>query len=138
MTDWDGSAGPAAEDGASPPDTAAAETQGADAWAVDEGPDARADGGDDVEPQAHDAGDGVEPQAAADGPDPEPEPDATPDATPGADPRIAVALSRLDDLGETPAAEHVEVYEDVHAVLQDALAEAARGSEQGQPGGPRQ
>ena len=48
----------------------------------------------------------------------------------GADPRIAAAVARLDALGEAPPAEHVEVYEDVHRVLQDALADAARGDQQ--------
>lgn len=58
-----------------------------------------------------------------------------------ADPRVAAAVSRLDELGDTPPTEHVEVYEDVHRVLQDALADAARpqeAAEQGQPGGPPQ
>ena len=41
------------------------------------------------------------------------------------DPRIAAAVARLDGLTDTPPAEHVEVYEDVHRVLQDALADAA-------------
>ena len=53
----------------------------------------------------------------------------------GADPRVAAAVARLDELGDAPPAEHVEVYEDVHRVLQDALADAARPQE---PAGPRQ
>ncbi len=59
----------------------------------------------------------------------------------GADPRVAAAVARLDELGDTPPAEHVEVYEDVHRVLQDALADAARpqeAAEQERPGGPQQ
>jgi hypothetical protein len=47
------------------------------------------------------------------------------------DPRIAAAVARLDGLTDTPLVEHVEVYEDVHRVLQDALADAAVSSETG-------
>ena len=47
------------------------------------------------------------------------------------DPRIAAAVARLDGLTDTPPVEHVEVYEDVHRVLQDALADAAVTSETG-------
>lgn len=50
------------------------------------------------------------------------------------DPRIAEALERLEGLADRPPAEHVEVYEDVHRVLQETLAEAQRDS--GQSGGP--
>jgi hypothetical protein len=70
---------------------------------------------------------------------PEDQPDDQPDDLPvsraevtasdGADPRVAAAVARLDELGDTPPAEHVEVYEDVHRVLQDALADAARPQE---------
>ena len=71
---------------------------------------------------------------------------ATVTAGDAADPRIAAAVARLDGLGDTPPAEHVEVYEDVHRALQDALADAARGdgsgsdgsAAQGHPGGSRQ
>lgn len=85
-----------------------------------------------------DGGDG-----AADAPDPAEAPADEPVGThergdDDADPRIAAAVARLDALGDSPPAEHVEVYEDVHRVLQDALADAARGGEQGQPGGPGQ
>jgi hypothetical protein len=52
------------------------------------------------------------------------------------DPRIAAAVARLDGLTETAPAEHVEVYEDVHRVLQDALADAAVTSETGDQGEP--
>ena len=55
----------------------------------------------------------------------------------GGDPRVAAAVARLDSLGDTPPAEHVEVYEDVHRALQDSLADAARDSEPGQPGEAR-
>ena len=47
------------------------------------------------------------------------------------DPRIAAAVARLDGLTGTPPVEHIEVYEDVHRVLQDALADAALTSESG-------
>ena len=50
------------------------------------------------------------------------------------DPRIAEAVARLDGLTDTPLVEHVEVYEDVHRVLQDALADAAVSSETGDTG----
>ncbi len=50
-----------------------------------------------------------------------------PDLPVGADPRVAAAVERLDTLGELPVAEHVEVYEDVHRVLQESLAEAQDG-----------
>ena len=43
-----------------------------------------------------------------------------------ADPRIAAAVARLDRLGDQPPAEHVEVYEEVHGVLQESLADATR------------
>ena len=42
----------------------------------------------------------------------------------GHDPRIAAAVERLEALAERPPAEHVEVYDEVHSVLQEALAEA--------------
>ena len=41
---------------------------------------------------------------------------------------VATAVARLDSLADLPPAEHVEVYEDVHRVLQDALADAAHES----------
>jgi hypothetical protein len=53
------------------------------------------------------------------------------DAADVRDPRIAAAVARLDGLTDTPPVEHVEVYEDVHRVLQDALADAALTSESG-------
>jgi hypothetical protein len=54
-----------------------------------------------------------------------------PDVEDVRDPRIAAAVARLDGLTDTPLVEHVEVYEDVHRVLQDALADAAVSSETG-------
>jgi len=41
-----------------------------------------------------------------------------------ADPAVAAALARFDGLGERPPDEHVEVYDEVHQVLQRSLAEA--------------
>ncbi|HEU4910298.1 MAG TPA: hypothetical protein VFV76_00200 [Actinomycetes bacterium] len=41
------------------------------------------------------------------------------------DPAVAAALERLEGLADRPVAEHAEVYEDVHRVLQQSLAEAA-------------
>ena len=41
---------------------------------------------------------------------------------------VATAVARLDSLADLPPAEHVEVYEDVHRVLQEALADAAHDS----------
>ena len=46
-------------------------------------------------------------------------------------PAIVAAVDRLGGLAALPPVEHVEVYEDVHAVLQDALAAAARPAPQG-------
>ena len=46
-----------------------------------------------------------------------------------ADPRIAAAVARLDGLGDQPPVEHVEVYEEVHGVLQESLADATRSTE---------
>jgi hypothetical protein len=45
-------------------------------------------------------------------------------------------VARLDGLTDTPPVEHIEVYEDVHRVLQDALADAALTSETGDQGEP--
>jgi hypothetical protein len=51
--------------------------------------------------------------------------DIAPDAGQGSgDPRVAGAVERLDELTDLPPAEHVEVYESVHRVLQESLAEA--------------
>ena len=53
------------------------------------------------------------------------------------DPRIAAAVARLDSLGDQPPAEHIEVYEEVHRVLQESLADAnhSNDSTSGHPGG---
>ena len=57
-------------------------------------------------------------------------------STEARDPRIAAAVARLDGLGDQPPAEHVEVYEEVHRVLQESLADATRSTDSadGQPG----
>ena len=39
------------------------------------------------------------------------------------DPAVDAALSRLDDLDDRPAREHVAVFDAVHGVLADRLAE---------------
>jgi hypothetical protein len=62
------------------------------------------------------------------------------DAADARDPRIAAAVARLDTLGDRPPVEHVEVYEDVHRVLQESLADATHSpdgtdSTDGLPGG---
>jgi len=41
--------------------------------------------------------------------------------------QVEAALTRLDDLDETPVAEHVVVYDEVHRLLQDALAALDEG-----------
>ena len=51
------------------------------------------------------------------------------------DPRIAAAVARLDSLPERPPAEHVTIYDEVHAVLQDALAEAQDDARRATSGG---
>jgi hypothetical protein len=35
---------------------------------------------------------------------------------------VEVAVSRLEDLDDLPVGEHVAVYDEVHRLLQDALA----------------
>jgi hypothetical protein len=40
------------------------------------------------------------------------------------EPRVDAATARLEEIVALPTAEHVEVYEDVHQRLQDALADA--------------
>lgn len=41
--------------------------------------------------------------------------------------RVDAALDRLEDLRDRPAADHVEIYEDVHRRLQEALADPDGG-----------
>lgn len=40
----------------------------------------------------------------------------------GAAPGVLEALARLEELDQRPVAEHVEVFDGVHRLLQDALA----------------
>jgi hypothetical protein len=40
---------------------------------------------------------------------------------------VDVALERLEDLDARPVAEHVAVYDEVHRLLQDALAALDEG-----------
>ena len=40
---------------------------------------------------------------------------------------VDAALTRLDDLNERPVGEHVVVYDEVHRLLQDALAALDEG-----------
>ena len=54
---------------------------------------------------------------------------APPDA-PG-DPRVAAAVQRLEELGDSPPEEHVEVYEQVHQVLQETLSDAQQDRPEG-------
>jgi hypothetical protein len=70
------------------------------------------------------------------GDDDQPERDGAPaPAEPAVtDPRIARAVGLLDTLGERPPAEHVEVYDEVHSVLQESLSEAQAGEDHGHGG----
>ena len=42
-------------------------------------------------------------------------------------PAVDTALARLEDLTERPVSEHVAVYDEVHRLLQDALAALDEG-----------
>jgi hypothetical protein len=57
-------------------------------------------------------------------PDPLPSYPAPPGSPPSGDTpsAVATAVLRLDTLGERPVSEHVEVFDEVHRLLQDALA----------------
>lgn len=54
-----------------------------------------------------------------------------------ADPRIAAALARLEELTGRPPEEHAEVYEDVHRVLAESLADAQAERRPGEAGSER-
>lgn len=43
--------------------------------------------------------------------------------TPTGEPRVDAALERLHDISAAPVDEHVDIYDDVHRRLQDALAD---------------
>ena len=47
------------------------------------------------------------------------------------DPRVAAAVARLGELGDSPPEEHVEVYEQVHQVLQETLSDAQQDRPEG-------
>jgi len=53
-----------------------------------------------------------------------------PSDAPG-DPRVAAAVQRLEELGDSPPEEHVEVYEHVHQVLQETLDDAQQDRSDG-------
>jgi len=61
--------------------------------------------------------------------DEQPEPADAPGA-PG-DPRVAAAVQRLEELGDSPPEQHVEVYEQVHQVLQETLSDAQQDRSDG-------
>lgn len=45
------------------------------------------------------------------------------DLTRTGEPRVDAALARLAEVDEAPLTEHVGIYDDVHRMLQDALAD---------------
>ena len=47
------------------------------------------------------------------------------------DPRVAAAVARLEELGASLPEEHVEVYEQVHQVLQETLSDAQQDRPEG-------
>jgi hypothetical protein len=71
-------------------------------------------------------------------------PDGAPPQPGTGDARVDDALSRLDDVSGLPVAEHVTVFEQVHQLLMDALADAdspggdlrGGGEQHHRPGGP--
>jgi hypothetical protein len=96
-----------------------------DAWPSGGTPDAAdpADAGDAVE-----ATDAVEPQPEPEAPleaQPEAEPDHRPDPQSFGDERVDRAVERLAELDERAVGDHVEVFDDIHGRLRDALEEAA-------------
>jgi hypothetical protein len=60
----------------------------------------------------------------------EPPVDEQPTDAPG-DPRVAAAVQRLEQLGDSPPDQHVEVYEQVHQVLQETLSDAQQDRSDG-------
>jgi hypothetical protein len=51
----------------------------------------------------------------------------TPVAAPTGDARVDEALARLEELGQAPVSEHVEIFDDVHRRLRDVLASVDQG-----------
>jgi hypothetical protein len=93
------------------------------AWPSDDTPDSAdaADAGDAVE-----ATDAVEPQPEPEAPlEAEPEPEHRPEPQSFGDERVDRAVERLSELDERAVADHVEVFDDIHGRLRDALEEAA-------------
>jgi hypothetical protein len=80
----------------------------------------------------------VEPQGGAfvaggDRGEAEPVVPAGPPPEPTGDARVDAALERFAELGGTPVAHHVAVFEDVHQRLQELLASADQPEEAGPP-----
>jgi hypothetical protein len=92
-----------------------------DAWPSDDPTDAAdtVDATEAVEPQtdpeAH-----PEPEA-----EPEPAPEHRPEPQSFGDERVDRAVERLAELDERAVGDHVEVFDDIHGRLRDALEEAA-------------
>ncbi|MGH3318212.1 MAG: hypothetical protein ACRDO0_18875 [Nocardioidaceae bacterium] len=92
-----------------------------DAWPSDDTPDAAdtVDATEAVEhqpePEAH-----PEPEAG-----PEPQPQHRPEPQSFGDARVDRAVERLAELDERAVGDHVEVFDDIHGRLRDALEEAA-------------
>jgi hypothetical protein len=94
-----------------------------DAWPSDVTSDAadRVDAADPV-----DATEAVEPQPAPEVPlDAQPEPEHRPEPQSFGDERVDRAVERLAELDERAVGDHVEVFDDIHGRLSDALEEAA-------------
>jgi hypothetical protein len=88
-----------------------------DAWPGDDMPDA-ADTVETTESVEH------QPEAEAPlGTEPDPEPGPEPQSF--GDERVDRAVERLSELDERAVGDHVEVFDDIHGRLRDALEEAA-------------
>jgi hypothetical protein len=88
-----------------------------DAWPGDDMPDA-ADTVDATESDEH------QPEAVAP-PATQPEPGPRPEPQSFGDERVDRAVERLSELDERAVGDHVEVFDDIHGRLRDALEEAA-------------
>ena len=105
-----------------------------DAWPSDDAPDAA----ETVDAEAVDAAEtvdateAVEPEPEPEAPvaahpeaQPAPEPEHRPEAQSFGDERVDRAVERLAGLDERAVGDHVEVFDDIHGRLRDALEEAA-------------